>query len=78
MMQRGSPTPVWLHRAITRWRWYATHLAASMPTAVMLLAGGVSSLAFASAVNGISAHDAVREYDQTHPWVYGRDGGFRP
>jgi hypothetical protein len=49
-----------------------------MLTAVMLLAGGASSLAVASAINGISIHDAVRQYDQTHPAVYGSVGGFRP
>ncbi|MBV9353985.1 MAG: hypothetical protein JO023_00520 [Chloroflexi bacterium] len=75
MLQRASPRPVQLRRAAAWWRWYATHLAAMMLTAVMLLAGGVSSLAVASAINRISIHDAMRQYHQTHPSVYGTDGG---
>ena len=78
MPRRSSPRPVRSPRAVAWWRCYATQLAALMLTAVMLLAGGASSLAVASAINGISIHDAVRQYDQTHPAVYGSVGGFRP
>jgi hypothetical protein len=49
-----------------------------MLVTVGLLAGGISSLAVASTIDRISERAALREFQQTHPALYGTDSGFRP